>query len=117
MKAHKSIKVFSEIRDLEIVDSEGELCGIADEVEFEGAPGAPLRIAALVVGPGGYEGRLPRWAVSLAKLVAGDRAVRVPWSAVEHITARITLNLPARALGLAAIERRLQPLLKKIPLA
>jgi len=117
MKARKSLKVFSEIRDLEIFDSEGELCGIADEVEFDGAPGRPLRISALLVGPGGYEGRLPHWAAALARRIAGDRVVRVPWSAVEHVTSRITLNRRAEALGLCAVERRLSPWLQKVPFA
>jgi hypothetical protein len=115
MKSGKSIKVLSELRDLEIFDAEDRLCGIADEVEFEGGPGEALRIDALVVGPGGYEGRLPGWAAAVARRLAGDRIVRVPWSAVEHVTSRITLNRTAEALGLNAVERRLQPWLSRVP--
>jgi sporulation protein YlmC with PRC-barrel domain len=113
----KSLKVFSEIRDLEIFDSDGELCGIADEVEFDGAPGRPLKISALLVGPGSYDNRLPRWAVALVRRIAGRQAVRVPWTAVEHVTSRITLNRRAEALGLCAVERRLRPWLQKVPFA
>ena len=115
MRSGQSTKVLSEIRDLEIFDAEGELCGIADEVEFEGAPGGPLRIAALLVGPGGYQGRLPKWAATVARWIAGGRVVSVPWGAVEHITSRITLNQRAEALGLGAVERRLRPALQRIP--
>jgi hypothetical protein len=42
MKKGQSIKVFSELRDLEIFDKSGELCGIADDIEFDGKPGAAL---------------------------------------------------------------------------
>jgi hypothetical protein len=111
----KSIKVLSELRDLEIFDSAHELCGIADEVEFEGSPGKALVVKALLVGPAAYRGRLPDWMATIARLIAGDGMVRVPWSAVEHVTSRITLNRTAEDLGLAAVERRLRPLLKKVP--
>ncbi|MFL5295112.1 MAG: hypothetical protein ACJ798_01900 [Phenylobacterium sp.] len=117
MKQGQSIKLLSELRDLEIFDSEGELCGICDEVEFEGGPGKPLRIVALIVGPGGYEGRLPRWAAWLARRIAGGGAARVPWSAVEHVTSRISLNRTAQSLGLNAAERRLKPVIAKVPFA
>jgi hypothetical protein len=113
----KSLKVLSELRDLEIFDCNEELCGICDEVEFEGAPGKPLKITALLVGPGAYRGRLPRWALWIAHKVAGDSEVRVPWKAVEHVTSRITLNVTAEQAGLAAVERRLRPALAKLPRA
>lgn len=117
MKKGQSIKVFSELRDLEIFDSEDRLCGIADEVEFEDHKGKPLRVSALLVGPGAYDARMPRALAALIQLVAGKGVVRVPWAAVEHVTSRITLNRRAEDLGLAAVERRLQPILKKVPLA
>jgi sporulation protein YlmC with PRC-barrel domain len=117
MTTGQSIKVLSEIRDLEIFDADGELCGIADEVEFEGGTGGPLRIEALLVGPGGYQGRLPNWAAAMARRVAGNRMVRVPWAAVEHVTSRITLKERAETLGLNAVERHLRPALQRVPFA
>jgi hypothetical protein len=117
VKQGQTIKLFSELRDLEIFDSEHELCGICDEVELEGGPGKPLRVVALIVGPGGYERRLPGWAVWLARRIAGAGEVRVPWNAVEHVTSRITLNRTAADLGLKSLERRLQPLIAKVPFA
>jgi hypothetical protein len=115
MRKARSIKVLSELRDLEIFDSQGELCGIADEVEFEGGPGEPLKASALLVGPGAYDGRAPRWLVWAIQRVAGKAVVRVPFSAVEHVTSRITLNRTAEELGLAAAERRLAPGVEKVP--
>jgi hypothetical protein len=114
MRTRQTIKVFAELRDLEIFDSEGVLCGIADEVEFEGGPGG-LRVTAILVGPGAYEGRLPRWAAAVARWIAGERITRMPWAAVEHVTSRITLNRTAEALDLNAVEGRLRPWLARLP--
>jgi sporulation protein YlmC with PRC-barrel domain len=114
MTTSKAIKVFSELRDLQIFDSEGELCGIADDIEFGGAP---LEVKAILVGPGAFHGRLPRLVAALVRRMVGDGLVRVPWRAVAHVTSRITLNDTCEALGLAAADRRLRPLLKKVPMA
>ncbi|HSV02405.1 MAG TPA: hypothetical protein VLI41_04300 [Phenylobacterium sp.] len=112
-----AIKVFSELRDLQIFDCEDQLCGICDEVEFEGEPSQPLKVAALLVGPGAYRGRLPGVVFWLVRRVAGDRITRVPWSAVEHVTSRISLNVRAEDLGLGREDRRLRPLIEKVPFA
>lgn len=117
MKRGQSIKVFAGLRDLEIVDCAGELCGIADDVEFDGRAGGSLRIAAILVGPGAYGPRMPRVLAWAVRKLAGSGVVRIPWSAVEHVTSRITLNKTARELGLNATERRLAPMLKKVPFA
>jgi sporulation protein YlmC with PRC-barrel domain len=115
VKKGQSIKVFSELRDLEIFDSQGQLCGVADDIEFEGAVGQDMMVKAILVGPGAFAGRIPRWAVSLIHLVAGRKVTQVPWSAVEHVTSRITLNRTAEDLDLNAVERRLQPLVARLP--
>jgi sporulation protein YlmC with PRC-barrel domain len=112
MREGQVIKIFSQLRDLEIFDSEGELCGIADEVELEGDP---LAVSAILVGPGAYGPRLPMPLRILVRWIAGDGCVRVPWEAVEHVTSRISLNRPAEALGLAKVEHKLGPLLQKFP--
>jgi sporulation protein YlmC with PRC-barrel domain len=113
----RTLRVLSELRDLEIFDSEGELCGICDEVEFDGGPGKPLAVKALLVGPGAYKGRLPGWMAWIAHRVAGEGMVRVPWAEVKHVTSRITLNRRAEELGLAAVERKLRPAIAKLPMA
>jgi hypothetical protein len=115
MKTGQSIKVFSELRDLEVFDAKGELCGIADDVEFEDAPGGALRVHSILIGPGAYAHRLPAWAVWLAHRIAGRRITRVPWAALEHVTSRITLNRTAEDLGLNVVERRLRPAIQKVP--
>ena len=42
MTPQASLKLVGEVRDLQIIDSEGVHCGIADDLEFEGEPGRPL---------------------------------------------------------------------------
>ena len=115
MKPEDSIKLLSEVRDLQIVDSEDANCGICDDIELEGKPGEPLRIAALLVGPGGYRDRLPHWAYWLITKLAGSRQVRVPWKAVDSVTSRIFLSKPGAELGLGVIERKLERKFPKHP--
>ena len=106
MKASGRLKLVSGVRDLQIVDSDGIHCGIVDDIELEGKPGGALKVTALVVGPGGYDKRLPRWWLALVRLVAGSGAVRVPWSEVEHIASTVRLASPAAKLGLNRAEAR-----------
>jgi sporulation protein YlmC with PRC-barrel domain len=109
--------VLSELRDLQIVDVDGRNCGICDDIEFEGGPGEPLRVRALLVGPGAYSRRLPSWAARLVAAVAGRSMVRVPWGAVEKITGRIYLSVTAESVGLRRTEDRLIKLLKQAPVS
>jgi sporulation protein YlmC with PRC-barrel domain len=117
MKPGGPLKLVAEVRDLQIIDSEGVKCGIADDVEFEGAPGNPLRVSSLLVGSGAYRHRLPNWAYSLIAVIFGDRVVRIPWSEVEHITGWITLKKPGSEYGLLQTERRFEAIVKKVPFA
>jgi hypothetical protein len=115
MTTSATIKVFAELRDLEIFDCNGELCGVADDVEFAGAPGEAPRVVALLTGPGALQRRLPRPLRPLMSWIAGSEMTRAPWEAIEHVTSRITLNRTAEDLGLAGVDRRLAPLLQIIP--
>lgn len=115
MKPDGSLKLLAEVRDLQIVDKDGKNCGICDDIELEGGPGKPLRIKALLVGPGAYEGRIPKWLFGLVKAVSGSRLTRVPWSAVDKISARIFLNVPGEAVGLRRVEDRWVRKLEKVP--
>lgn len=113
MKPAGSLRLAADLRDLQIVDADGCNCGIVDDIELDGRAGAGLKIAALLVGPGAYRGRLPAWAAALATRLAGKHAVRVPWSAVAGITSVVRLNRSAGALGLGRAERRAERLLTK----
>jgi sporulation protein YlmC with PRC-barrel domain len=98
------IKLVSELLDLPLVDSEGKYCGIVDDVEFSGGAGGELRLKALLVGPGAYQGRLPRLAFVLVKAIAGDRFVRVPMERIRTVTNAVHLECPGRDLGLLQAE-------------
>ena len=115
MKPDHAMKLISEVRDLQIVDSDGRNCGICDEILFEGKAGEALLVSALLVGPGAYSGRLPAWACALVKLIAGNNVVRVPWTKVDKVTSRISLTERAETLGLHRTENRLRRALMKVP--
>ncbi|MDB5693222.1 MAG: hypothetical protein JWO81_2285 [Alphaproteobacteria bacterium] len=112
MKPSGRLKLVSGVRDLQIVDCDDIHCGIVDDIELEGKPGGALRVKALLVGPGGYRDRLPRWWMALVRLVAGEEVVRIPWSEVESISSVVRLASPGSKLGLCRGEdkaRRLLP--------
>jgi sporulation protein YlmC with PRC-barrel domain len=108
------LQLVCQLRDLQIVDAEDVHCGTVDDVEFEGKAGGPVRIKALLVGPGSYATRLPRWWMALLRLVAGDGIVRVPWREVESIASMVKLRRKAEALGLGRGEDRARRLLPRI---
>jgi hypothetical protein len=117
MRRDDPLKLLSEVRDLQIVDKDGLNCGICDDVELEGGPGEPLKVSALLVGPGAYTHRLPSWLVRVIAYMAGRRITRVPWSTVDKISGRIYLAVAGEAVGLRKVEDRLQSVFKRIPLS
>jgi sporulation protein YlmC with PRC-barrel domain len=105
MKPDGTIKLVAELLDLPLLDTEGKYCGIVDDVELSGGPGKELRLEALLVGPGAYRGRLPRWAMWLVAVVAGDRICRVPIDKVRTIDSVVHLDCAGRDLGLDKSEQ------------
>ena len=108
------LRLAADVRDLQIIDSQGNYCGIVDDIELEGKVGGKLAPAALLVGPGAYRHRVGRLPLRLIHMIAGDHMVRVPWSEIEHITSVVTLRRSAEALGLATTEERARQLLPRI---
>jgi sporulation protein YlmC with PRC-barrel domain len=104
MTPDSPIKLVSELLDLPLYDSEEKYCGIVDDVEMSGGPGKDLKLEALLVGPGAYSGRLPRWAMAIVKIVAGERVTRVPMDKVRTIGSAVHLECPGRDLGLHRSE-------------
>ena len=115
MRRDAPLKLLSEVRDLQIVDCDGRNCGICDDIELEGGPGEALRVAALLVGPGAYERRLPKWAARITNRIAGRALVHVPWDNIEKISGRIFLSVTGEAAGLRRTENRLTRMLKRVP--
>lgn len=114
MKPDGRLTLIAQLRDLQIFDADGVDCGIVDDVALAGKAGGELRIQALLVGPGGYAKRLPRWAMALVRLLAGEACVKVPWREVESITSVVKLRQSAAKLGLGRGEARAQRLLPPI---
>ncbi len=106
MTPDSKIKLASELLDLPLIDSEGKYCGVVDDVEFSGGPGKELKLKALLVGPGAYEGRMPVWMYWLTKKIAGDRVARVPLDKVRRIAEAVHLECPGRDFGLQRDEAR-----------
>jgi hypothetical protein len=104
MNPDSPFKLVSELLDLPLFDVEENYCGVVDDIELEGAPGKPLKLKALLVGPGAYRGRLPRWAMWLVTKVAGDRLTRVPMDKVRTISTAVHMECPGRDLGLHKSE-------------
>ena len=98
------IRLVSELLDLPLLDRDGRFCAIVDDVELEGEPGKPLRLKALLVGPGAYSGRLPAWLMTLVKWIAGDRITRIPMAEVRTIGSAAHLKRTAADLGLDESE-------------
>jgi sporulation protein YlmC with PRC-barrel domain len=107
--------VVRDILDHELLDADGVPCGVVDDVMLDGEPGAPLRVVALIVGPGGWLPRLPSLVGGLLRHVVAAKHVRVPWSAVAHVGERIELAQRASELGLGVADRRIGRVLARIP--
>ena len=105
MKPDGTIKLVAELLDLPLLDAEGKFCGIVDDLELEGGPGKALRLKALLVGPGAYRGRMPKWAMWLVATIAGERITRVPIDEVRAIDSVVHLMCRGSELGLDKSEQ------------
>jgi sporulation protein YlmC with PRC-barrel domain len=108
MKPTAPLKLVSELLDLPIVDREGRSCGIVDDIEFAGAPGEEAWIESLLVGPGAYRGRLPRWLFWFVRKIAGDRVARVPLDEIDTIGPVVRLKCAARDVKLHIVEDKVR---------
>ncbi|MES2135719.1 MAG: hypothetical protein V4502_01495 [Pseudomonadota bacterium] len=108
MKPGDPIKLVSQLLDLPIQDRDGRWCGVVDDVEFERGAGKQLRIKALLVGPGAYQGRLPGWLFWLVEQTVGKRIARVPLDRIETIASAVHLNCAAETLRLHLVEDRVR---------
>ena len=108
MKPTDPLKLVSQLLDLPIVDKDERWCGIVDDIEFSGGPGKETRLAALLVGPGAYSGRMPGWIYAIARMIAGDRMVRVPAAEIAEIGAVVKLKSGAKAVKLHQVEDKVR---------
>jgi sporulation protein YlmC with PRC-barrel domain len=109
MNPSDPLKIVSQLLDLPLIDSDGNYSGVVDDVEFSGSAGKETKLAALLVGPGAYAGRMPAWAMWLVRKVAGDRITRVPIGQVASINSAVHLKVKAERLGLHKSENAVRP--------
>lgn len=108
MNPSDPLKLVSQLLDLPLIDKNGNYCGVVDDIELTGSAGKETRLAALLVGPGAYAGRMPGWAMWLVRKVAGDRITRVPIDEVESIKNAVVLKTAAERLKLHRSENRVR---------
>jgi sporulation protein YlmC with PRC-barrel domain len=108
MSAFDHIKIVSQLLDLPIVDKDERSCGIVDDIELSGEPGKETRVKALLVGPGAYEARMPRWLFWIIRKIAGNRMARVPAEQVLEIGSVVKLKARAETLGLHDVEDKVR---------
>lgn len=104
MKASDPMKLVSQLLDLPILDKDERWCGVVDDVEFAGEAGKETRVAALLVGPGAYRGRMPKFAYRILREIAGDRMTRVPFGEIAEIRSAVKLKCTAESIGLHRAE-------------
>ena len=117
---HREIDLGYLLLDAELIDVNGRRCGKVDDLELDGAPGGDARLSAILSGEGLWIDRLPLRLRSLgAKLlpkpVVGKNVHRVPWEAVDCVTAVVNLREPAPELDLGRGDDELAPLIRKLP--
>ena len=104
MKAADPAAVVKAYRDLALFDRHDEQCGIVDDVECaEREPGV-WEMTALIVGPGAWKRRRPRW---LTHMLPGRRLTRIDAADVASTGDRVRLLKLAEDLGLAPLEQKL----------
>jgi hypothetical protein len=110
----KYFDLVGQVLDHDLIDADDYPCGKADDVEIEGDPGKTLRVKAILVGPGAWLPRLPRFLAPIGKKLFGSKIVRVPWEEVEQIAPKIKLKSTASALGLGVADRKAARLMSKL---
>jgi sporulation protein YlmC with PRC-barrel domain len=101
--------------DDELVDSDGRRCGRVDDIEFDGEPGRPAEITAILSGPGLWSQRMPRALRGLSARIFGDDCVSVPWDAVKDIAEVVYLKRPGAELGLGRGDDAVGRIVRRIP--
>jgi hypothetical protein len=100
--------------DHQLVDSEEMRCGKVDDIAFEGE-GDELVVVALLSGPRAQGRRLPNWMRRIVGWIGRDVEHRVEWQHVAGIDSAIRLSSPSEELKLGEGDRKLRPLVERLP--
>lgn len=104
MKAAHPATLIRAYRDLALVDRDDTSCGMVDDLEMTEIEPGIWEMTALLVGPGAWHRRAPRW---LTVLLPGQHLVRVEAADVASTGNCVRLLKRAEELGLARFEHRL----------
>ena len=104
-----------DLLDRQIVDAEDRPCGKVDDIELEEVDGGGFRLTFLLSGPGAAARRLPHIAGALYRWIAGTHVARIPWDAVDHVSAMVHLKKSADVAGLFRGEQLAGRVLERIP--
>ena len=114
MNPPRRLDLLREVLDHEVVDVDDLACGMVDDIEFESGPRGPV-VAALLLGPGAWQPRLPALFELLAVKLFGRQKSRVSWEHVVAIDEVIRLNAKASELGLGRLDTRVGRWLARLP--
>ena len=114
------VDVVYRILDDQLVDVDGRRCGRVDDLEFDGGPGEPLILSAILSGSGVWHRRMPRALRTIGMRifgagVSGEDVIRVPWEQTDDITSVVRLKAKASELGLAQGDERAARFVRKLP--
>ena len=104
-----------QVLDHTLLDPDDLPCGTVDDIELAGGEGVPLRVEALLVGPGAWGPRLPALFARIARTCCGTRITRVSWSEVAEVGEHIRLKSRGAVLGLGITDREVGLQIAKIP--
>jgi sporulation protein YlmC with PRC-barrel domain len=100
-----------QLLDRQVVDVEGRMAGKVDDLdlEYSGEPGAPPRVAAILLGPGALAprtaGRLGEWIAAVYGRVAEEpHPNAISFGVVKRIDNHVELMLPRDDLGIMGLE-------------
>ena len=115
MTRRTHLDLIRDVLDHEVVDVDNVSCGMVDDIELAPGPDKVPRVAALLVGPGALESRMPALFALIVRRVAGRRVTRIAWSEVKRVDTTVVLRCTASSLGLDEAERKVTRWLKRIP--
>jgi hypothetical protein len=111
----ESLDLALAVLDRQLIDCAGHNCGRVDDIELSGGPGEPLRVQALLVGPGAWSGRIRSPIGRLLAKLGGGATRRVPWSEVREVTHVVKVNGRVSDWGLGTGDQRASEWIRKVP--
>lgn len=109
------VDLYRQVVDHAVIDCDDFMCGVVDDLEIQGGVGEPLRVTALLIGPGAWVPRLPAVLARLLPHLVGRRCVRVPWEEVSVVGEHIRLRCRRQNFGLGTWDRKLALKIGRLP--